>query len=269
MSQHFLPSPVQDIALVAEEMERSSPSTSESKRRPPASDGQSAVEVPILVYHHIRRSVPVGSRAERRLTVTAQSFDHQLKYLQETGCHVITFATLAGYLAGAGELPTKPVIISFDDGWEDQFVNAVPSLEKYHYSATFFVVTDAIDSAGFFSSSQLRRLLGEGMEIGSHSRSHPHLEKINNPGILWDQIYSSKQILESQLGTAVEDFAYPYGSYNATTASAVRSAGYKTARACCIGGVQSDAYALRAVMAPDDLAKFGKLLHARSLSRRN
>ena len=124
-------------------------------------------------------------------------------------------------------------------------------------------MTDAIDSAGFFSWSQLRRLLGEGMEIGSHSRSHPHLEKINNPGILWDQIYSSKQILESQLGTAVEDFAYPYGSYNATTASAVRSAGYNA----WPGGIGGP---IRCVCAqssdgPDDLAKFKNYLRSRQL----
>jgi peptidoglycan/xylan/chitin deacetylase (PgdA/CDA1 family) len=106
------------------------------------------------------------------------------------------------------------------------------------------------------------------MAIGSHSRSHPDLDKIKNPGILWDQIYTSKQILESQLATAVDEFAYPYGAYNATTASTVRLAGYKTARACCVGGVQSDAYALRAVMAPNDLSQIRKYLDARSPSRR-
>ena len=103
-------------------------------------------------------------------------------------------------------------------------------------SSYFFVVTNFVGSPGFLSWSQLRRILVEGMEIGSRSRSHPPLDKINNPGILWDQIYTSKQILESQLGAAVDEFAYPYGSYNATTASTVRLAGYKTARACCFGG---------------------------------
>jgi peptidoglycan/xylan/chitin deacetylase (PgdA/CDA1 family) len=86
---------------------------------------------------------------------------------------------------------------------------------------------------------------------------------MNDPGALWDQIYTSKQTLESQLGAAVDEFAYPFGSYNAAAASMVRSAGYRAARACCIGRLQSDAYALRAVMAPNDLAKFGKYLGAR------
>jgi peptidoglycan/xylan/chitin deacetylase (PgdA/CDA1 family) len=266
MPQHYSPSPVQDIALAAEEVERS---TSESEHQSPSSDKRSTVEVPILVYHHIGQSVPVGSRAERRLTVTVESFDRQMQYLRENGYRVITFATLVDHLNEVGELLARPVIISFDDGWEDQFVYALPTLEKYHYSATFFVVTNSLGSPGFLSWSQLQTMRVEGMAIGSHSRSHPRLDKIDNPGILWDQIYTSKQILESQLGAAVDEFSYPYGSYNATTVSTVKLAGYKAARACCVGGVQSDAYALRAVMAPNDLVKFAKYLDPRSPSRRN
>jgi peptidoglycan/xylan/chitin deacetylase (PgdA/CDA1 family) len=269
MPQQDLPSPAQHITLAAEQVERSTPPTSVSEHRSASSDKRSTVEVPILVYHHVRGSVPIGSRAERRLTVTVETFNHQMKYLQENGYHVINFATLVDYLNQIGELPAKPVVISFDDGWEDQYVYALPGLEKYHYRATFFVVTNSVGSTGFLSWSQLRRILVEGMEIGSHSRSHPRLDKINNPGILWDQIYTSKQILERQLGAAVDEFAYPYGSYNATTTSTVRLAGYKAARACCVGRVQSDAYALRAVMVPNDIAKFGKYLEARSPFGRN
>jgi peptidoglycan/xylan/chitin deacetylase (PgdA/CDA1 family) len=192
-----------------------------------------------------------------------------MKYLRENGYHTITFADLVNCLNNVGELPPKPVIISFDDGWEDQFVYALPRLQECRYIATFFVVTNFVGARGFVSWSKLRAIAAEGMEIGSHSRSHPYLDKINNPRILWDQIYISKQILESQLGVPVETFAYPYGSYNAAAASTVRLAGYKTARACCVDGVQSDAYALRAVMAPDELGKFERHLGGRYAPPRN
>jgi peptidoglycan/xylan/chitin deacetylase (PgdA/CDA1 family) len=269
MSQQYLSAPGQGIALAAEEIERSIPPAPEPEHRSPPSNRRSTAEIPILVYHHIRRSPAVGSRVERRLTVTADIFDQQMRYLQENGYHVISFATLVDYLKDASELPDKPVIISLDDGWEDQFEYALPLLKKYHYSATFFVITNSVGSPGFLSWSQLRRMRAEGMEIGSHSRSHPHLDKIDNPTLLWDQISTSKQILENELGAAVDEFAYPYGSYNADTASVVRSAGYKAARACCVGGVQTDEYALRAVMAPGDLAKFVKYLARQSPSRRS
>jgi len=192
-----------------------------------------------------------------------------MKYLRENGYHIITFADLANFFNNVGKLPLKSVILSFDDGWEDQFVYALPRLREYHYIATFFVVTNFVGSRGFVSWSKLRTIIGEGMEIGSHSRSHPYLDKIDNPGTLWDQIYTSKQILESQLGVAVDEFAYPYGSYNAATASTVRLAGYKTARACCVGRAQSDVFALRAVMAPNELGKFERYLGGRSALRRN
>ena len=258
--------PTQDTALAAE-VEQSTPPISESEDRSRCSGKRSKVEVPILVYHHIGSSFPVGSRTERRLTVTVEIFDQQMKYLRENGYHVITFADLVNCLNNVEKLPSKPVILSFDDGWEDQFVYALPRLEEYHYFATFFVVTNFVGSRGFVSWAKLRTIVAEGMEVGSHSRSHPYLDKIGNPNILWDQIYTSKQILESQLGVAVDEFAYPYGSYNATAASTVRLAGYKTARACCIGSAQSDLYALRAVMAPNELGKFERYLGA--AARRN
>jgi peptidoglycan/xylan/chitin deacetylase (PgdA/CDA1 family) len=269
MTEQYLPSSVQDIALAAEELESSTPPTPQPEHGSPCSDKRSIVEVPILVYHHVQQSLPVGSRVERRLTVTVKSFDQQMRYLKDEGYHVITLDTLVDCLRDGSELPAKPVIISFDDGWEDQFEYALPALEKYHYRATFFVVTNFVGARGFFSLPQLQEIRAQGMEIGSHSRSHPHLDKTNNPSLLWDQIYTSKQILERQLGVAVDEFAYPYGSYNATTASIVRSAGYKSARACCVGRIQTDVYALRAMMAPNDLANFVKYLGARTPFRPN
>jgi hypothetical protein len=85
--QHYLRFPAQDVA-VATEVESSTPPTSEREHQSPCADKRSAIEVPILVYHHIRTSIPVGSLAERRLTVTVEIFDHQMKYLQENGYQV-------------------------------------------------------------------------------------------------------------------------------------------------------------------------------------
>jgi len=201
----------------------------------------------------------------RRLSVTVETFDQQMKYLQDNGYHVITFAALADYFAEGSELPPQPVIISFDDGWQNQFTYALPSLEKYHYSATFFIVTDVVGRKGFLSWPELRTMLDEGMTIGSHSRSHPNLNKITDTDVLWDQIYSSKQALESHLETKIEDFAYPYGFYDATTAAMVQAAGYKAARACCNGGAKSqkNMYTLKALMVPNDFTKFQKYLASR------
>jgi peptidoglycan/xylan/chitin deacetylase (PgdA/CDA1 family) len=233
--------------------------TSPPDSQQPALQEKRTAKVPILVYHHVSQSISEGgSPALRRLTVTAEIFAQQMQYLQDNGYHVITFSDLADYFEKGKELPTLPVIISFDDGWETQFEYALPSLEKYHYAATFFVVTDYIGRPGFISWPQLQTLLTDGMRIGSHSRSHPRLAKIKDSAKLWDQIYNSKTILEAQLEISVEEFAYPYGSYNAKAAAAVKQAGYRAGRGCCSGiaHTSGDVFSLKAVMVPNDMEKF-------------
>ena len=258
----FPPAAAQRITPTAEEPKP--PITPIADSHQPALSERRTVKVPILVYHHVSQSDPEGSSAVRRLTVTADVFAQQMQYLQDNGYHVITFADLADYFERGKELPTLPVIISFDDGWETQFEYALPSLEKYHYTATFFVVTDYIGRAGFISWPQLQTLLTDGMRIGSHSRSHPRLTKIKDPEKLWDQIYSSKTILESQLEASVEEFAYPYGSHNAKAAAAVKQAGYRAGRGCCSGiaHTSSDVFTLKAVMVPNDMEKFVEYIGA-------
>ena len=254
--------PQQETTPLTTEAEPSATSAIDSHQ--PAVQEKRRAKVPILVYHHVSQSDPEGSSAPRRLTVTADVFAQQMQYLQDNGYHVITFADLADYFEHGKELPTLPVIISFDDGWETQFEYALPSLEKYHYPATFFVVTDYIGRPGFISWAQLQTLLTDGMKIGSHTRSHPRLTKIRDLEKLWDQIYNSKAILESQLEASIEEFAYPYGSYNAKAAATVKQAGYRVGRGCCSGiaHTSSDVFTLKAVMVPNDMEKFVEYIGA-------
>jgi peptidoglycan/xylan/chitin deacetylase (PgdA/CDA1 family) len=237
------------------------PSALAEKPTPPE---KRKTKVPILVYHHIRLTAD-GSRGLRRMTVTAEVFGQQMKFLQDSGYHVITFSDLADYFEQGRELPTLPVILTFDDGWVTQYENALPSLSKYHFPATFFVVTDYIGHRGFVSWPQLQTLITDGMKIGSHSRSHPRLTKIADPAQLWDQIYNSKVVLESQLEVPVAEFAYPYGLYNTAAVEMVKAAGYRVGRGCCTGvaHTSTDVLALRAIMVPNDLTKFQKYLEAR------
>jgi peptidoglycan/xylan/chitin deacetylase (PgdA/CDA1 family) len=184
-----------------------------------------AVEIPILVYHHV-----VPGHQSPVLYVTPEAFEQQLKYLQSSGYRSVSFADLADCLEYGMPLPERPVIISFDDGWENQFQNAFPLLQKYGFSATFFVVTSYLDHQNFMTVEQLKAMLAAGMVIGGHSRSHPALPSIGNPQRLKDEIAGSKSWLEQQLGVAVDTFAYPYGAYTQATVAAVKAAGYRTAR---------------------------------------
>lgn len=217
--------------------------------------------VPILVYHIVRPAYPTDSRAVTALAHTPQVFDAEMKYLGDAGYHITTFAALESYLRADTPLPANPIIISFDDGWSDQFTYAFPILEKYHYTATFFVFTNPIGHHGFLSWDNLRTMLKAGMIIGDHTRSHPFLTKITDPEKLWNEIDGSKLFLEKNLGITVNEFAYPFGQYNPAIIALVEKAGYRAARGDILnrnatGTTLSQLYTLGALNAPTTTAAF-------------
>jgi hypothetical protein len=124
------------------------------------------------------------------------------------------------------------------------------------------VVTNYIGYRGFLSLNQLREMANAGMEIGSHSRSHPHLGRLQDANVLRDEILGSKKTLEAELSVPITEFAYPYGSYNAAAVAMVESAGYKVARASNFGTRHSrnEIFRLSAITAPGDLATFERIL---------
>lgn len=188
------------------------------------------ITVPIVVYHIVRPSYPSDNAAVRKLALTPETFDAQMKYLGDAKYNIINFSDVENYFKNGTPLPANPIIISFDDGWSNQYRYAFPILKKYQYPATFFVFTNAIDKKGFFTWDQLHELMNAGMTIGSHSLSHPFLTKIKSEAVLWDEIYGSKQILEQKLGIKVNDFAYPFGQFNALATALVERAGYLSSR---------------------------------------
>ncbi len=215
-----------------------------------------AVNVPILVYHIVRPSYPDDSAEVRALAHTPEVFDAQMTYIQDAGYHLISFRDLSDHFQYGTSLPQKPMILSFDDGWKDQFEYAFPILLKHHYTATFFVFTNSIGKRSFLSWDNLKTLRDAGMTIGSHSRSHPYLTHITNPAALADEIFGSKKILEKNLGITVNEFAYPFGQYNQAIIALVQQAGYTSARGDFYSGQQSQSilYTLSAINTPTTLA---------------
>lgn len=216
------------------------------------------IRLPILVYHVVRPSSPNDSAAVRAIAVTPEIFDAEMNHLKSAGYHVVRFDDLEAYFTSDTPLPPKPIILSFDDGWGSQFIYAFPILEKYRYPATFFIFTNSIDHHGFFTLDNLRALQAAGMTIGDHSRSHPYLADITSTSTLWDEIAGSKQVLEQKLGIPINEFAYPFGQYNATIVSLVKEAGYKSARGDAYSGTQSAGrlFTLSALNAPITLSAF-------------
>lgn len=189
-----------------------------------------SVAVPVIVYHGVRPNY-LGETSEiKRYTVEPETLDHELAYLRDNDYHVIPLNALSKYFDEGVPLPSKPIVLTFDDGWENQYLYAFPLLKKYGFTATFFVFTSAIGHKNFVTWDQIKEMDTAEMTIGGHSRTHPYLTKITDAKELEKEISGGKQVIEKHLGHPIDVFAYPFGLYNATTTEAVRKAGYHIAR---------------------------------------
>ncbi len=161
--------------------------------------------------------------------VAPKTFEMQMKYLKDHGYHPITLNSLFENIKNQKTLPEKPVVLTFDDGWKNQYTNALPILEKYGYTASFAIVTN-LRGGGYMSWDDVKSLHAKGFEISSHSENHFNLTKISDEK-LKIEIEGSKKILEEKLGAPVTTFVYPYYAHNQKVMDAVESARYLGARA--------------------------------------
>lgn len=198
--------------------------------------------VPILTYHHI-------DYKDNVMTVEPDDFEQQLQYLQNEGYTSITLDELASYLRGEGELPAKPIIISFDDGYEDNHRIAVPLLRKHGFTAIIFVVSDDVGKPGYLTWDQMKAVQERAINIGSHTMTHPDLTKLDAQGLDMEFRFS-KMAMEKGLGTSVDYMAYPFGRLNKQVLAAAEAAGYKGALSSNNGvNVKGDnMYALRRIV---------------------
>lgn len=222
-----------------------------------------AIKVPILIYHSIAPHTSNQTLLQKHYDVAPEFLEKQFQYLRDKGFTVIGLDFLADALSQTITLPPKPVVLTFDDGWENQFRYGYPLLKKYNYTATFFIFTKAIDHESFLTWDQIKAMDQGGMTIGGHTRTHPYLLDITDPVALRREIIGGKSVVENRIGHAINLFAYPYGQYNDQIVEKVKEAGYKAARSAHEGvyHTRDDLYTLKGIEATDDFAKFVKNLN--------
>jgi peptidoglycan/xylan/chitin deacetylase (PgdA/CDA1 family) len=222
--------------------------------RAPAAD---SLRVPILVYHSVMPHHPGQTAEQRVLSVDDSVFVTQMRYLVDGGYHVVSFAALVDALEGRDSLPSRAVVITFDDGWENQYRHAFPILRRFGLTAAFFVFTTPIGrDSKLMTWEQLRELQDAGMTIGSHTRTHPVLPDYH--AALHNEVAMSRADIAQHLGRAPDFFAYPFGAWDAESAAWARTAGYRAARTYRGGAwnAPSDLYHLRAVPVTENMQAF-------------
>jgi peptidoglycan/xylan/chitin deacetylase (PgdA/CDA1 family) len=198
--------------------------------------GQSNVKVPILTYHYIRINTDVNDRLGFALSVTPADFAAQMDWLASNGFHTITPADLYANLNGTASLPSRPVILSFDDGYADFYTTALPILRDHDFTAVAYVVSGFIGWPGYMTAAQITDADRMGIEIGSHTVNHANLARSSSGNVQF-QVAASKQALEQLLGHQVVSFCYPSGQFNGSVAAAVQAAGYQDATTTAFGYV--------------------------------
>lgn len=178
--------------------------------------------VPILMYHYIRDYTDQNDQLGIGLSVSPVKFDQQMSLLKNSGYETISLADFAN-----GKLAQKSLIITFDDGYTDQYDEALPILERYNYKATFFIISGLVGKDHYMTNSQIATLKATGMEIGGHTITHLNLANAQY----------EKQVIEisaSLIGRSPV-FAYPSGKYNNITLDVVSGLGVKAAVTTNIG----------------------------------
>lgn len=181
------------------------------------------VSIPILMYHSISDSDPNNS-----LLVPPVMFDEQMAWFVENGFTAMTLDELMDSMS-TGKVPKRPVVITFDDGYADNYHEAFPILKKYELKATFFVITNSTDTGDYYmSSDMLREMQQEGMKIENHTANHLELNQLSYEDQL-SEIRTAQEFLRNNIGAEGNYLCYPVGRYDDSTIEAAKELGIKAA----------------------------------------
>lgn len=178
--------------------------------------------VPVLMYHGIG---PATAKEWGNLLIAPELFEEHLKYMKDTGYRVVSVEELAERFSTNRDIK-KYVALTFDDGYENNYRYAYPLLKKYGFTATFYIIRNALGGEEYMNDGQIRAMLKDGMRVGSHTMSHSNLTIIGRDQYI-REIQGSKMLLEQRFNIDVESISYPYGAYNGDVLREVAGARYK------------------------------------------
>lgn len=199
--------------------------------------------VPILMYHHIGDLPPDADAIRKSLTVSQERFEEQMRFLAAQGYTTIHLVDLVTHLQTGAPLPAKPIILTFDDGYDDNYVNVFPTLKDFGFKGTFFVIGAPTDygSPGYLRWEQILEMYDNGMEIGAHSLTHRYNLGTTRPSTQDAEIKQAHALMTGHLANWIPLFSYPSGSYNQYSIDLLKQLGYIGAATTKQGALQSSA----------------------------
>jgi peptidoglycan/xylan/chitin deacetylase (PgdA/CDA1 family) len=240
--------------------------------------------VPVLMYHHI------NPHRGDIVTVTPEVFEAQMKYLADEGYRTLKLDELVSFIMGELTPDSKSVVVTFDDGWLDNYIYAYPVLRKYKINTAIFLITDRVEKASenintiteqIPSHNESKEFIVKGdahkvvmgwklikemqqsgiIEFYPHTKSHKRCGELKDYELL-DEMRGSKDMIERRLGLPLPYFCWPYGSYNEDSIKAAIDAGFKALFTTDDGFTEqgSDPFRIKRIDVRDDLPWFKSLL---------
>ncbi|MFH1847151.1 MAG: polysaccharide deacetylase family protein [Candidatus Omnitrophota bacterium] len=180
--------------------------------------------VPILMYHAVNDDI------SSTLNVTPENFYSQMDFLRKHGYSVISLDSLVEHIKNKVYFQPKTVVITFDDGYEDNFTNAFPVLAEHNMPAIIFLITGAVSNQqGFLSWEQVRLMSRNGIDFGGHTRNDIYVPEIKEESVLWGEITGCKEDIEKKTGKTADYFCFPIGGFTEKAKEMVKKAGFKGA----------------------------------------
>jgi peptidoglycan/xylan/chitin deacetylase (PgdA/CDA1 family) len=173
------------------------------------------IYVPILMYHYVSPLPPEADIYRVDLTVEPDIFRAHMQYLWEQGYETISLYDLHAALNTGAALPPRPIILTFDDGYQGHFDYAFPILQEFNYTGTFFVITGRTDASdpSHLNWQQTRTMAEAGMSMEGHTKHHQDLRGRDYAYLVYE-IIGSIESIAAHTGQSAAMFAYPAGRYD-------------------------------------------------------
>lgn len=175
--------------------------------------------IPVLYYHSIRPT------EDNELILSPEKLKEQLSFLKSEGYTSLTLSEFSSYILNNAPIPEKSFLITFDDGYMDNYDYAFPILKELNMKATIFCTTFKLDGSYYLSSEALKEMSNYGIDIQSHTVNHDDLSSLSYTDQI-DTLKNSKSYLENLLNKEIYAIAYPFGNINEETLKATKEAGY-------------------------------------------
>lgn len=200
------------------------------------------IKIPVLYYHSVNPSW------QNELTIPPELLKSELEFIKDCGYSTITSIDLYNFFEKGNPLPDKPIMITFDDGYMDNYTYAFPCLKSLNMKATIFYISDGLKDSYYISSDKLKEMNDYGIDIECHTKTHCHLNALSYENQL-NELKTSKETLEKTLNKKIISIAYPFGDYDQNTIKAAKASGYYLGFTCKKGMINSDSdkYALNRI----------------------